>query len=266
MRVCGNDRLFLCEGPLGEKAFVGKDSCSRGMIDGDQPSLVYKVHRLHRLAEAKTEESVTRMQLIAVHLDPFVGVRNICARTNIPDPDEWIKVDGDQLHARNGLFSLRFGEPMEAVNFVDQTRLVAIDHPAGTTVFPNEGFLSERPFAKEKTIVAADAHPLAGAWDDHGNNVLDVLSQHTIDYRETRNYVRDFTNLPFAGFANLHSLTIDIGTWSPQRPLRLLLHGFIEYFSASTMYSAWQAGLSPIPPYVEAQMPDGSWRKIVDDM
>ena len=50
-------------------------------------------------------------------------------RTNIPDPDEWIKVDGDQLRERNGLFSLRFGEPMEEVNFVDQVRLVAIDHP-----------------------------------------------------------------------------------------------------------------------------------------
>src|ERR1700733_7057091 len=84
MRVCGTERLFLCEGPLGEKAFVGKDSCSRGMIDGDQPSLVYKVDLLHRLAEAKTEESVTRMQLIAVHLDPFVGVRNICARRRHP--------------------------------------------------------------------------------------------------------------------------------------------------------------------------------------
>jgi hypothetical protein len=32
------------------------------------------------------------------------------------------------------------------------------------------------------------------------------------------------------------------------------------------MYSAWQAGLSPIPPYIEAQMPDGSWRKVVADM
>jgi hypothetical protein len=133
-------------------------------------------------------------------------------------------------------------------------------------VFPNEGFLSEPPFAKARTIVAAAAHPLAGAWDDHGNNVLDLLSQRNIDDRETRNYVRDFTNLPFAGFANLHSLTIDIGAWSPQRPLRLLLHGFIEYFSASSMYSAWQAGLSPIPPYIEAQMPDGSWRKVVADM
>ncbi len=187
-------------------------------------------------------------------------------RHNIPDPDEWIKVDGDQLRERNGLFSLRFGEPMEEVNFVDQVRLVAIDHPSGTAVFPNEGFLSEPPFAKAKTIVAAAAHPVAGAWDDHGNSVLDVLSEHDINDRETRKYVRDFTNLPFAGFAKEHSLTLDIGAWSPQLPLRLLLHGFIEYFSASSMYSAWQAGLAPIPPYVEAQMPDGSWRKVVADM
>jgi tetratricopeptide (TPR) repeat protein len=187
-------------------------------------------------------------------------------RHNIPDPDEWIKVNGDQLRERDGLFSLRFGEPMEEVNFVDQVRLVAIDHPSGTAVFPNEGFLSKPPFAKAKTIVAAAAHPLAGAWDDHGNNVLPTLSQRNIDDRATRTYVRDFTNLPFAGFANLHSLTVDIGPWSPQRPLRLLLHGFIEYFSASSMYSAWQAGLSPIPPFIEAQMPDGSWRKVIADM
>ena len=185
---------------------------------------------------------------------------------NIPDPDEWIKVNGDQLRKRDGLFSLRFGEPMEEVNFVDQVRLIAVDHPSSTAVFPNEGFLSEPPFAKAKTIVAAAAQPLAGAWDDHGNNVLPILSQHNINDRDTRNYVRDFTNLPFAGFANLHSLTVDIGPWSPQRPLRLLLHGFIEYFSASSMYSAWQAGLSPIPPFIEAQMPDGSWRKVVADM
>ena len=185
---------------------------------------------------------------------------------NIPDPDEWIKVDGSQLREREGLFSLRFGEPMEEVNFVDQVRLVAIDHPIGTAVYPNEGFLSERPFAREKTIVAAAAHPLAGAWDDHGVDVLPILSQRDTSNRETRSYVRDFTNLPFAGFANSHTLTLDLGPWSPERPLRLLLHGFIEYFSASSMYAAWQAGLAPVPPFIEAQMPDGSWRKIVADM
>ena len=183
---------------------------------------------------------------------------------NIPDPDEWIKVDGSQLHAHNGAFSLRFGEPMEEVNFVDQVRLVAVDHPAGTNVYPNEGFLSEPPFAQAKTILTHHPHPLAAAVDANGNDVLSLLSAPLSAQNPA--YVRDFTNLPYAGFANNHTLTIDLGPVTPNQPLRLLLHGFIEYFSASSMYSAWQAGLAPIPPYVEAQLPNGSWHKIVDDM
>ncbi len=179
---------------------------------------------------------------------------------NVPDPDEWIKIDRAQLKARNGKLALRFGEPMEEVNYIDQVRLVAIDHPAGTEVYPNEGFLSEPPFAQTKTIIAAHAHLPKGAWDDLGNNVLPELT--SIDHH----YVRDFTNLKFDGFANQHTLTLDLGAWNPANPLRLLLHGYVEYFSASSMYAAWQAGIKPIPPYVEAQLPDGSWKRIDNDM
>ncbi len=64
----------------------------------------------------------------------------------------------------------------------------------------------------------------------------------------------------------MHSLTLDLGNWTPQNPLRLFLSGFIEYFSATSMYAAWQAGLQPISPYVEAQLPDGTWKRVVDDM
>lgn len=179
---------------------------------------------------------------------------------NTPDPDEWIKIDGSQLKARAGRLGLRFGEPMEEVNYVDQVRLVAVDHPAGTAVYPNEGFLSEPPFAAAKTIVSSEARAPLGAWDDHGSDVLPLLRH--VDHA----YVKDFTNLAFAGFANQHTLSLDLGVWTPANPLHLLLHGFVEYFSASSMYAAWQAGISPIPPYVEAQLPDGSWKRIVDDM
>ena len=182
------------------------------------------------------------------------------AATNQNDPDEWIKVDGEKLQARNGLLSLRFGEPMEEVNYIDQLRLVAVDHPAGTEVYPDERFLSEPPFASGKTVVVSTPRPVAGAWDDRGNDVRELLAKR--DHR----YVRDFTNLSYAGFANLHTLTLDVGAWSPQGPLRLLLDGYIEYFSASSMYAAWQAGLQPIPPRVDVQMPDGRWKRIVDDM
>jgi len=137
---------------------------------------------------------------------------------------------------------------------------VAVDHPAGTEVYPDERFLSEPPFASGKTVAVAAPRPVAGAWDDRGNDVRGVLAER--DHR----YVRDFTNLSYAGFANLHTLTLDVGAWSPKRPLRLLLDGYIEYFSASSMYAAWQAGLQPVPPRVDVQMSDGSWKRIVDDM
>ncbi len=180
--------------------------------------------------------------------------------TNHNDPDEWVKVDGDKLQPRDGLLSLRFGEPMEEVNYIDQLRLVAVDHPSGTEVYPDERFLSEPPFASGKTIAVSEPRPVAGAWDDQGRDVRDLLAER--DHR----YVRNFTNLSYAGFANLHTLTVDLGSWSPAHPLRLLLDGYVEYFSASSMYAAWQAGLQPIPPRVDAQMPDGSWKRIVDDM
>ena len=180
---------------------------------------------------------------------------------NESDPDEWIKVDGSMLRPRNGRLSLRFGEPMEEVNYIDQLRLVAIDHPQGTEAYPDERFLSEKPFASGAPIIASRETRLpAGAWNDKGEDVLPLLAER--DHK----YVRDFTNLSYAGFANRHTLTLDLGAWSPQHPLRLFLHGFIEYFSATSMYAAWQAGLRPEPPSIEAQMPDGSWKTVIEDM
>lgn len=180
--------------------------------------------------------------------------------TNKSDPDEWLKVDGNKLQPRNGYLSLRFGEPMEEVNFIDQLRLVAVDHPEGTEVYPDERFLNDPPFASGKAVVTSSMRPLAGAWDDKGNDVLQLLAERD------HHYVRDFANLSYAGYATPHTLTMDLGQWSPKNPLRLLMYGYIEYFSASSMYAAWQANLQPTSPKVEAQLPDGSWKQIIGDM
>jgi Flp pilus assembly protein TadD len=182
------------------------------------------------------------------------------ARRNIPDPDEWIKVEGSQLAEANGRLSLRFAEPMEEVNYIDQLRLRAIDHPEGTEVYPDEKFLDEPPFAPGNRVVSGASHLPLAASDNEGRDVLDLLS------RRDHKFFSDYTKLPYDGFANTHSLTLDIGAWKTENPLRLLLTGYVEYFSATSLYAAWQAGIAPISPYVEAELPDGSWKRIDKEM
>jgi hypothetical protein len=182
------------------------------------------------------------------------------ARRNTPNPGEWIKVDGDKLAPVNGKLSLRFMEPMEEVNYIDQLRLIAVDHAENVEVNPDERFLDDPPFAAGRVVATAGARLPVGAWDGEGRDVLDQVSRR--DHR----FASGFTALPYDGFANLHTLTLDLGPLDAKSPLRLLMTGYVNYFSATSLYAAWQAGVKPVSPYVEAQMPDGAWRRIADDV
>jgi Tfp pilus assembly protein PilF len=179
---------------------------------------------------------------------------------DVPDPDEYLKVAARSVKPRNGLLSFRFMEPMEETVYLDQVRLLAIDHPAAYEVFPNERFVSAPPFPEFRVIATRDAHVPIGAWDDKGNDVLPLIS------KRDRKYVTDFEELPFAGFAKLHWIELDLGEWDAQKPLRLIIDGYTDYFTATSMYAADQAGIKVIPPYVEALDTQGKWVRVVEDM
>jgi hypothetical protein len=163
----------------------------------------------------------------------------------------------------HGTLSFRFMEPLEEAVYLDQVRLLAVDHPADVEVYPNEYFASNPPYPEFKVVVSRDAKPPAGAWDEHGHNVLPDLLAHR--------YFGDFALTQFQGFAKPHSLTLDLGEAYRGGPLWLLLHGEVEYFSANSMYAASQAGVRAISPYVEALVGDqgganGKWKRVIDDM
>ncbi|MGA8223645.1 MAG: FG-GAP-like repeat-containing protein [Candidatus Acidiferrales bacterium] len=179
---------------------------------------------------------------------------------NTPDPDEYFKVSGSQVQPRDGRISFRMLEPMEELDYLDQARLLAVDHPANIEVYPNEYFASNPPFPKFKVIASQNAHPPAGAWDDQNRDILPQLLERD------RKYVTGFADAPYQGFAAMHTIELDLGPWDSWRPLRLLMDGFTDYFSANSMYAAWQAGIQPIPPYVEVQDGSGKWVRVIDDM
>ena len=179
---------------------------------------------------------------------------------DVPRPVEYIKIDRNAIREKDGKLSFRFMEPLEEAVYLDEVRVLAVDHPAYLDVYPNEYFASNPPYPEFKVVVSKreDARPPAGAWDERGHNVLPDLLAHR--------YFGDFALTQFQGFARPHSLTLDLGEAYRGGPLWLLLHGEVEYFSANSMYAASQAGVQAISPYVEALSANGKWVRVIDDM
>jgi len=197
---------------------------------------------------------------------------------DVPRPVEYVKIDRDMIQdkesqnprpiaAKNAAtrtghptLSFRFMEPLEEAVYLDQVRLLAVDHPKESEVYPNEYFASNPPYPEFKVVVSKseDARLPAGAWDEHGHNVLPNLQAHR--------YFGDFALTHFLGFAEPHTLTLDLGQPYGGGPLWLLMHGEVEYFSANSMYAASQSGVQAIAPYVEALGTDGKWKRVVEDL
>jgi Flp pilus assembly protein TadD len=203
----------------------------------------------------------TEYEFIADMIGPgVVGHWIAPGERDVPDPDEYLKVPASSVRPKNRMLSFRFMEPMEETVYLDQVRLLAVDHPAQIEVNPNERFASNPPFPEFRVIATKNARIPAGAWDDQGRDVLALLS------KRDRKYVTGFKGLPFAGFAKLHWIELDLGAWDAAKPLRMLLDGYTDYFTATSMYAADQAGIKVIAPYVEAQDKSGNWVRVVDDM
>jgi tetratricopeptide (TPR) repeat protein len=145
-----------------------------------------------------------------------IGYLEEPGRYNIPDPDEYVRLRDDQLRAKDGKFQLRVTNELEEALFVDRLQLLAITHPAGTEVYPNEGMTHPpKPF---KLYFTRNARPPLSAVDDHGHDVLDRIT--ALD----RRYPDDFGLERIRGYAQEHSLTMDLGISNKSKVQRPMAH------------------------------------------
>ena len=64
---------------------------------------------------------------------------------------------------------------MQPTHFVDHASLLVVDHPADTEVFVDERFA--RDPAPLDAVVTGPSRPVAGAWDDAGTDVGDLVAE-----------------------------------------------------------------------------------------
>jgi Flp pilus assembly protein TadD len=181
-------------------------------------------------------------------------------QTNTPDPTEYLRVEGRQVKPLNGRLSFRFAEVMEELVYLDEVRLAAIDHPADVDVYPNEYFASAPPFPEFKIIATRNARPPRSARDGEGRNVLPEL------LHRDRKYITGIGPIQFPGFSKMHYLELELPDTYIAGPLRLLMHGFIEYFTATSVFAAHQAGIEASAPFLDVRTANGEWKRVSDDI
>jgi cytochrome c-type biogenesis protein CcmH/NrfG len=180
-------------------------------------------------------------------------------RYNTPDPDEYVRIRGDQLKERDGRFELRVTNELEEVLYVDHLQLIAVAHPQGVEVYPNEGMTT--PARDYKLFTTESAHLPLSALDDHGHDVRAQLAK--VD----RQYPDDFPLDRIRGFAGEHSLTmkLDDGKVRNNRTL-LLLTGWTDYAFSSDNVAASHAGKEGKLPALQVKDTHGRWRTVIEDI
>ncbi len=180
-------------------------------------------------------------------------------RHNIPDPDEYVRIRGDQLKERNGQYELRVTNELEEALFADRFQLIAIAHPQDLDVYPNEGMTDPpRPF---KLYTTRGAHPPIAAVDDHGNDVLARISHMD------RQYPDDFRRDRIRGYADEHTLTMNLDDGVPAKTRTLLLlTGWTDYAWSSDNVAASQGGRTMTLPSLQVKDARGAWRTVIKDI
>ena len=129
------------------------------------------------------------------------------------------------MQPQEGKIHFRMLEPMEELDYLDQTRLIAVDHPVDVEVYPNERFASERPFPKFKVIASREAHLPVGVWDEHSHDLLPLL-------REARSQICDrFPARALRRIRGMHWIELDLGDWDrfePAAPAARWLHRLFQ--------------------------------------
>ena len=123
-----------------------------------------------------------------------LGLRiNAQATADVQTTEDWVRVRGEQLAARDGAYDLRVTAELWETHFFDRVALAYVDHPTGTDVFVDERFAVPAP--PLDVVVTGAVRPFNEVRDDRGEDVAAIVA------------ARDNRHLDFAGRGAYQGIT-----------------------------------------------------------
>jgi len=175
-----------------------------------------------------------------------------------PDPTERFLFPEGSIVPKDGVFSIKIGEPMEEVAYFDRIALFAYDLPEGWDMTLDERMhTGTGPAPTGDAVYFRNTATPSRILNEREQNITRELS------------AQDSLAAPlppldprFIGRTDEHAITLEFAEpidTMPGEPV-LVIDGWVEYPYSQVMFAAWQAGAAYEPITLEALDPEtGEW-------
>jgi Flp pilus assembly protein TadD len=175
------------------------------------------------------------------------------------DHDEYVQIPEGALAPKGGAYEVRITEELHEVSYLDQVRLIGVDHPREVEIFTNDKFKSP-PFPEFRLFGARRRIYPVAAHDQQGRDVLRTLLKR--DGMWPDSFARAYD-----GTAEIHYLDVDFGKAAQSNHATLILNGWVDWADGSTFLAAAQASKAGlVMPYLQVKDAAGRWRTVIEDM
>jgi Tfp pilus assembly protein PilF len=166
--------------------------------------------------------------------------------------EDWVKVRGDQLKPREGIYDLRVTAELWETHFFDLVSLLVVDHPEGTEVFVDERFAIPPP--ELAVVTTGPVQAMASVRDDQGHDVSVLAASRDdrfIDFAGRGTY---------QGITRRHFVEFELPASAPRTgPLWLIAQGWVHPTDSSINVAISQ-GAHTLPESLSLEAADASGR------
>ena len=175
------------------------------------------------------------------------------------DPFEIVRIGDERAFAPlNGAYVVQVTEELREVLYLDEAKLLVVDHAPGTEVFSTSKLRPGKPFPRPEILTLGRTHLLKHAWDQDGKEVTDLLQLAD----ERRVSPAKLRPPQLRGLAEPHSVTLDFGPLDGGKPLVLALTGWLRFGGGMANVGASQNPDLPFPfPQLEVEV-NGKWQAV----
>jgi hypothetical protein len=203
----------------------------------------------------------TKFRFITDIIGPgVIGEWEAPGQWNAPDTDEYVRLSPGDAEPIAGVYRFKILSQMEEVTYLDSLKLVAIDTPANVEVYNNDRYQPIPPYPEFKLWQTKGAHQPLSVVDDKGHDLSKEVAALDGVYAPVPKIAH------YAGFAELHSITIDVGEIPQSGTVQLILSGYTEYFDSTTAHSAYYSGIESVIPYLEVVDGKGGWLRKIESI